>query len=109
MTERARRRPAAEPRGCDPAIGETIIGIGLLVLAGVVFWQTLAIPVSPIYSKVGPTVVPIHHGGRPGRCSASCCCIEALRGGWQPEEEKEVAPDWRRSAGSRPVSCSTSC
>ena len=42
----------------NPAFGETIIGIGVLVLAGVVYWQTTSIPVSPIYAKVGPTVVP---------------------------------------------------
>jgi hypothetical protein len=41
-----------------PAIGETIIAVGVLVLAAVVYWQTTNIPVSPIYAKVGPTAVP---------------------------------------------------
>ena len=31
----------------------------MLVLAVVIFWQTLTIPVSPIYAKVGPTVMPM--------------------------------------------------
>src|SRR6266508_2830812 len=39
-------------------VGETIIAVGVLVLAVVVYWQTASIPVSPIYAKVGPTVVP---------------------------------------------------
>ena len=38
-----------------PALGETIIGAGVLVLAIVMVWQTLSIPVSPIYAQVGPT------------------------------------------------------
>ena len=37
---------------------ELLIGLGLLACAAVVLWQTLAIPVSPMYSKVGPTVFP---------------------------------------------------
>jgi putative tricarboxylic transport membrane protein len=46
---------AARPR---LAVPELLIGIGLLACAGAVAWQTLAIPVSPLYSKVGPTVFP---------------------------------------------------
>jgi putative tricarboxylic transport membrane protein len=75
-----------------PALGETIIGAGALVLAIVMFWQTMSIPVSPIYAKVGPTVVPI--------ITALCLgmlgillLIAALQGGWQPEEESKVTPD----------------
>ena len=41
-----------------PAVGETIIAGGVLVLAAVVLWQTFEIPVSPLYAKVGPTVMP---------------------------------------------------
>jgi putative tricarboxylic transport membrane protein len=32
--------------------------LGVVALGAVVLWQTLAIPVSPIYAKVGPTVIP---------------------------------------------------
>ena len=42
-----------------PAIGETIIGVGVLALAIVMAWQALSMPVSPIYAQVGPTIVPI--------------------------------------------------
>ncbi|TIP76561.1 MAG: tripartite tricarboxylate transporter TctB family protein, partial [Mesorhizobium sp.] len=42
---------AAPPR---LAVPELLIGIGLFACAGAVAWQTLSIPVSPLYSKVGP-------------------------------------------------------
>ena len=75
-----------------PALGETIIGAGALVLAIVMFWQTMSIPVSPIYAKVGPTVVPIITALGLAMLGI-LLLIAALRGGWQPEEESEVTPD----------------
>lgn len=76
-----------------PAIGETIIAVGVLVLAAVVFWQSAIIPVSPIYAKVGPTVVPfITALGLAGL--GVLLLSSALTGGWQPAEEKNVTPDW---------------
>jgi putative tricarboxylic transport membrane protein len=74
------------------AIGETIIGVGALVLAIVMFWQTLSIPVSPIYAKVGPTVVPMITAVALGILGV-LLLIAAWQGGWQSEEEKEVTPD----------------
>jgi putative tricarboxylic transport membrane protein len=75
-----------------PAVGETIIAAGVLVLAAVIIWQTATIPVSPVYAQVGPKVVPY--------ISALGLALlgvrlfySALTGGWQPEEEKEVTPD----------------
>ena len=75
-----------------PTIGETIIGAGALVLAIVMFWQTLSIPVSPIYAKVGPTVVPMITAVALGILGV-LLLIAAWQGGWQSEEEKEVTPD----------------
>lgn len=75
-----------------PAIGETIIAVGVLVLAVVIYWQTAAIPVSPVYAKVGPTVMPTMTALGLGVLGI-LLLIAALRGGWQPEEEKEVEPD----------------
>ena len=75
-----------------PAIGETIIGVGVLALAVVMVWQTLSIPVSPIYAKVGPTVVPIITALGLGMLGI-LLLVDAVRGGWQPAEEKEVTPD----------------
>ncbi|TPM31953.1 tripartite tricarboxylate transporter TctB family protein [Mesorhizobium sp. B2-3-4] len=82
---------AAPPR---LAVPELLIGIGLLACAGAVAWQTLAIPVSPLYSKVGPTVFP--YLTMAGLIVLSLLLIlAALRGGWQPEEEKETPTDWK--------------
>ena len=74
------------------AVGETIIALGIMALAGVVGWQALFIPVSPIYAKVGPTAVPL--------ITAAALAVlgvlllgSALRGGWQPADEKEATPD----------------
>src|SRR5262249_62343431 len=77
-----------------PAIGETIIAVGMLVLAVVVFWQTATISVSPVYAQVGPTVVPyITASGL--ALFGLLLLYSALTGGWQPVEEKEVTPDWQ--------------
>ncbi|BCG92901.1 tripartite tricarboxylate transporter TctB family protein [Mesorhizobium sp. 131-2-1] len=76
------------------AVPELLIGVGLLACAAAVAWQTLAIPVSPLYSKVGPTVFP--YITMAGMVVLSLLLIvAALRGGWQPEEEKETPTDWK--------------
>jgi putative tricarboxylic transport membrane protein len=76
-----------------PAFGETIIATGVLLLAAVICWQTAAIPVSPLYAKVGPTVVPTITAVGLGLLGL-LLLVSALRGGWQPLEEKEIAPDY---------------
>ena len=81
--------PTARSR---PAVGEAIIGAGVLALAIVTFWQTLSIPVSPIYAKVGPTVVPMMTAAALGLLGV-LLLIYAWQGGWQTEEEKAVRPD----------------
>ena len=86
--------PAAEPRLAMP---EFLIGLGLLACAAVVLWQTLSIPVSPLYSKVGPTVFPyMTTAGLAGL--AVLLMAAAARGGWQPDEEKETPTDWKALA-----------
>lgn len=76
------------------AIPELLIGVGLLACAAAVAWQSLAIPVSPLYSKVGPRVFP--YITMAGMVVLSLLLIlAALRGGWQPEEEKETPTDWK--------------
>lgn len=75
------------------ALPEAAIAVGLLIAAGVVYMQTLAIPVSPLYSKVGPTVFPYMTVA--GLVLFSILLfVQAWRGGWQPDDEKEVAIDW---------------
>lgn len=74
--------------------GELIIALGVLVLAGVVYWETLQIPVSPIYAKVGPTVVPTLCAIGLGLLGVMLL-IEALRGGWQDPIERGLQIDNR--------------
>jgi putative tricarboxylic transport membrane protein len=76
-----------------PALGETLIAVGVLVLAGTIYWQVAAIPVSPIYAQVGPTIVPVISAVGLGVLGVFLL-ISALRGGWQLEEEKEITPDY---------------
>jgi putative tricarboxylic transport membrane protein len=78
--------------GLRPAIGETIIAAGVLVLAIVIFWQTMSIPVSPIYAKVGPTAVPMITALGLVLLGA-LLMFSALTGGWRTVEEKNVTPD----------------
>lgn len=76
------------------ALPETLISAGLLLFALLVLWQTSQIPVSPLYAKVGPTVLPYMVAG--GLVILSGCLLAAAaRGGWQPAEEREQALDWR--------------
>ena len=89
MTSGSPEGPAAHPR---PAIGETIIGAGVVVLAIVMFWQAMSIPVSPLYAQVGPTVVPLMTAAALGMLGV-LLLIDAWQGGWQPEEENAVTTD----------------
>lgn len=75
------------------AAPEFLIGLAVLLCAAASFWQTLAIPVSPMYAKVGPRVFPyITSGGL--AVLGLLLLIAATRGGWRPDEEKETI-DWR--------------
>jgi putative tricarboxylic transport membrane protein len=75
-----------------PAIGEIIIAAGVLALAIVVFWQTMTIPVSPIYAKVGPTAVPMIAAAGLALLGV-LLMFSALTGGWRTEEERAITPD----------------
>jgi putative tricarboxylic transport membrane protein len=86
------REPIGGTARLRPALGETIVAAGVLVLAGVVFWQAAAIPVSPIYAKVGPTVLPTIAAAGLGLLGVFLLG-SALTGGWQPAEEKSVRSD----------------
>ena len=72
---------------------ELFIGLGLLAFSGIVWWQTAAMPVSPMYAKVGPTIFP--YLTAVGLAVMAVFLVAfAFRGGWQPEDEKEVPVDW---------------
>lgn len=88
----ARQRPRAR---LAPA--EALIALGLLLFAALTLWQTLSIPVSPMYAQVGPRVFPyITSAGL--ALFAVLLFVQAARGGWQPAEEKEVGLDWKAVA-----------
>lgn len=74
------------------ALPEFLIGLGLLAGACVALWEAATIPVSPMYSKVGPTAFPYAAGG--GLVVLSMLLIaRAVRGGWQAQEEKDIPVD----------------
>lgn len=76
------------------AIPELIIGLGVLGFALLALWQTLGIPVSPMYAKVGPTAFPYLTVAGLGVLGV-LLIVAAARGGWQPEEETETPIDWK--------------
>jgi len=76
------------------------VGIFVLLLGALGIWQAAAIPVSPIYAQVGPTVVPYAVGA--GLLLLGLLLTgSALRGGWSHDlpEVAEAAPaNWRALA-----------
>jgi putative tricarboxylic transport membrane protein len=72
---------------------EGLIGFGLLLFSVFALWQIWQIPASPLYAKVGPTTFP-YVAVIGLAVLAILLLVAAARGGWQPEEEKEVALDW---------------
>lgn len=85
---------SAPPPRVGWALPETLIGAGLLAFALVVLTETAQMPVSPLYTKVGPRVLPYMVAG--GLVVLSGCLLAAAaRGGWQPAEEREQVLHWR--------------
>lgn len=76
------------------AIPETAIGLGALAFAALMFWQAWSIPVSPLYARIGPSIFP-YFTAAAFAVLAVLMIIDGLRGGWQTEEEKAVATEWR--------------
>jgi putative tricarboxylic transport membrane protein len=74
------------------APGELLIACAVLALAGIVAWQTYAIPVSPIYARVGPTLAPTLAFLGLGALGLGLL-RDALRGGWQSQDEGGTIPD----------------
>jgi putative tricarboxylic transport membrane protein len=91
-------RDPNDPRApATRALPETVIGLGVAAAALLAFWQTAIIPVSPLYSKVGPTIFPYIASGLL-LVLGVLLTFQGLRGGWQPDDEKEVPLDWRAMA-----------
>jgi len=76
------------------ALPETLLGLGVIAAAALAAWQSSLIPVSPLYSKIGPTIFP-YMASILLAILGGFLVWQGLHGGWQPEEEKEVPTDWR--------------
>ncbi|MEY2956798.1 MAG: tripartite tricarboxylate transporter TctB family protein [Gemmobacter sp.] len=85
--------PARDPvRGM--ALPETALGLAVVLAACVAGWQAAAIPVSPLYARIGPTVFPMIGAALLGLLGL-LLMVQGMRGGWQDPAEAEVALDWR--------------
>jgi len=76
------------------ALPETLLGLGVVAVALGAAWQASVIPVSPLYSRIGPTIFP-NLGAGLTLILGLLLTWKGLRGGWQDPEEKAIAPDWR--------------
>jgi putative tricarboxylic transport membrane protein len=83
------------PDRADLGAGLFVLGLGLVAV-----WQTLVIPVSPIYAQVGPKLVPWLVAGAL-LVLGVLLTVEALRGGWSADvpEIAEAPPPNPRSLG----------
>jgi putative tricarboxylic transport membrane protein len=76
------------------ALPETLLGLGVIAVAALAAWQASTIRVSPLYAKIGPTIFP--YLAAILLAILGCLLVwQGLKGGWQPEDEKEVPTDWR--------------
>jgi putative tricarboxylic transport membrane protein len=73
---------------------EIALGLGVTAAAIGAGWQASLIPVSPLYSKVGPTIFPKMAAVMLFALGA-LLVVQGLRGGWQPADEREIPLDWR--------------
>ena len=80
--------------GAKAALPETVLGFGVALVALGAAWQVSQIRVSPLYSKIGPTIFP-YIGAVLLFVLGVLLVWQGLRGGWQPEDEKDVPIDWR--------------
>jgi putative tricarboxylic transport membrane protein len=75
-------------------VPEIWVGVAVLVFAAIVFQQSTAIPVSPLYARVGPTVIPYATSAALGVLGVFLL-IAGLRGGWSGDDPEIALPvDW---------------
>ena len=78
---------------------ELLLALGVVALAGVVAWQTAAVPSSPAYAQVGPKVFPA--GVAVGLLLLGLALgWQSLTGSWSGEDEAAdpVPVDWQALA-----------
>jgi putative tricarboxylic transport membrane protein len=75
---------------------QVFLALGVIAFALLVLFQTMQIPVSPIYSRVGPTVFPYLVAGGLFVLGV-ILLVQALRDQWgaTDADEDEAQPDWR--------------
>ncbi len=73
---------------------QVAVASGVLLLGLVVLWQTFQIPVSPLYSRIGPKVVPFAVAF--GLIALGIAlAVQSVTGRWTDEEELQDEPiDW---------------
>jgi putative tricarboxylic transport membrane protein len=76
------------------------VGVFVLLLGGLAFWQAGAIPTSPIYAQVGPKVIPYLVAAGLSVLGL-LLVLAALGGGWSAQiaEIAEAGPPNRRALG----------
>jgi hypothetical protein len=72
----------------QPAWDDIAIGVGVMLLAAIVGWQTTVIPDNAIYAKVGPKVIPWLATALLGVMGLALT-VMGLRGGWEHEDAGE--------------------
>jgi putative tricarboxylic transport membrane protein len=80
---------AGAPRRPDRA--GLVIAVLLALLAGVIFWQTRAMPVTAQYARVGPTTFPYVVAAGLALLAAGTA-VSAWRGGFPQREADRVGP-----------------
>lgn len=76
-----------------PKAGEVAVAACLVALAVLSIWQTLVIPVSPIYARIGPTLFPWIASA--GLLALSLVLLaQALRGGFAGGGGAQLPVDW---------------
>lgn len=73
----------------QPAWDDVAIGLGVLLLAAIVGWQTSVIPDNAIYAKVGPKVIPWLATALLAVMGLALT-VTGLRGGWEHEDAGET-------------------
>jgi putative tricarboxylic transport membrane protein len=69
----------------QPAWDDVAIGVGVMLLAAIVAWQTSVIPDNAIYAKVGPKIIPWLATALLAVMGVALT-ITGLRGGWEHED-----------------------
>lgn len=84
-------------RGGRLAVWDLAVGVGVLVIAAVAFYQIGQIPAGPAFARIGPKAIP--YAVAAGLAVLGVILtIQALRGGWSTEvaDDGESLPiDWR--------------